>query len=997
MKSGSQHAHCYVILCQPKQQQDFNYRRASKVSTVMPVCPKCNTTYTSVLKFCSNDGTPLLHCSDDVYLPLGARVSGLIVRERLKTDALGVVYKCSGQGGDERAFCVRLFHPELINADLYGRLETVGVLLKQGLNIPEIPAGYTVAVLDDGRRVFVTEYIPGVSLESFIQTGGRMQAKAAVALLFCIGEILEKAHRAGFTHGGLNPENILLVQEHTSPGHAERSRIKLLDFGVGRTIASYDPTALRRCAAELLGKDTTVFYAPEIFSGSRDQAGEKADVYSLGALCYYLLTGQHPFTRTPDNNDPTYITDSPRQLTMINSSFGVPPSLEKVMLHALSYDPKGRPMLSEFLRDLQQIEFEVAVAARTPSKPLPQQMTVTQTTESYREEDLLEEPMLEPLDSEPSVQPPQEEAPLPQKTEYIRQERPSRTVMIERTPITSQQQIPSPVVQQVKRPQRKVRVPLKYWVMFIAAAIGFLLVTGILSLALFQPKVGSIIVTTVPVGAQIELDGKIVGQAPAELEQVPAGTHKLRIIKQGFIPIEREVVVTARKTVTLPMLSLQPEKTSLVEVAGTPEARIDEFNRLAEEAFARGDYLVPEGNNAFYFCNAVLTINPNDQRGLDMMNRIKEALIKQAETAQQKNDFATAQQIYTSLLEKFPNESRAVEGLKKLELELSARRGQLSELQASGEEAFRKGNLIEPPQASAYYYAAQMLAIEPSNAAAQRLRQRVKEALNREAEAAAQEDPKTAIPKFEQLARLFPEDKRVSARLKALRDQAAQQTVATNDPRKRRETGMQKYSAGDYSGAAADLEVAVKGGLRDIETLFYLANANWKRGQVASAINYFHQVLDQNPNHVPTLVSLAQIAENRDDDSMALTYYERALRTGGSAEYSRAFLEKRIEALKGEAAPKEKVPEPFSANVTHEHLFGSCSGRLSVNQQGVNFSTNETDHGFVVPLNGVTEIQSSGAEKVSLKVLGKKYNFKFPARNGDKFKQAYIDFKATGR
>lgn len=954
----------------------------------MPVCPKCNTTYTNVLKFCSNDGTPLLHCSDSVYLPLGAKVSGLIVQERLKTDALGVVYKCSSQAVDERAFCIRLFHPELANADLYGRLETVGVLLQQGLNIPEIPANYTVAILEDGRRAFVTEYIPGVSVESFIQTRGRMQAKAAVALLFCVGEIIEKAHRAGFTHGGLNPENILLVQD-TAPGHIERSRIKLLDFGVGRTIASYDPAALRKCAAELLGKDSSVFYAPEIFSGNRDQAGEKADVYSLGALCYYLLTGQTPFSRDPDSGSPTYITDSPRQLTMINSSFGVPPSLEKSMLHALSYDPKNRPALSEFLHNLQQIEFEVTVAARTPSKPLAQQMSVTQVTEAYREEDL-EEPLLEPLDSEPSV-----EASLPsQKTEYISwEERPSQTVVIERVAQPSQ----IPALQQAKRPQRKVRVPLKYWVMFIVAAIGFLLVTGVLSLALFQPKVGSIIVTTVPVGAQIELDGKVIGQAPAELEQVPAGTHRLRILKQGFIPIEREVVVTARKTVTLPMLSLQPEKTPPVEVTGTPEARIDEFNRLAEEAFARGDYLLPEGSNAFYFCNAVLTINPNDQRGLDMMNRIKEALIKQAETAQQKGDFATAQQVYNSLLEKFPNESRAIDGLKKVEVELSARRGQLSELQASGEEAFRNGNLVEPPQASAYYYAAQMLAIERNNAAGQRLRQRVKEALFREAEAAAQEDPKSAIPKFEQLARLFPEDKRAAARLKVLREQATQQTVATNDPRKRREMGMQKYSAGDYNGAAADLEVAVKAGLRDTETLFYLASANWKRGQTASAINYFHQVLDQNPNHVPALVSLAQIAENRDDNSMALTYYERALRVGGSPEYSRAFLEKKIDGLKAEASPKEKSPEPFSANVTHEHLFGSCSGRLSVNQQGVNFSTNETDHGFVVPLNGITEIQSSGAEKITLKVLGKKYNFKFPARNGDRFKQAYTDFKATGR
>src|SRR6185503_4112136 len=99
---------------------------------------------------------------------------------------------------------------------------------------------------------------------------------------------------------------------------------------------------------------------------------------------------------------------------------------------------------------------------------------------------------------------------------------------------------------------------------------------------------------------------------------------------------EKDVVVVKNQTVNLPILALQPDQPPIT-VEGTPEERIREFSRLAEEAFMRGDLIAPEGNNALYLSNAVLAIDPNDEQSTTRITRIRETVLKQAEAAQQKN------------------------------------------------------------------------------------------------------------------------------------------------------------------------------------------------------------------------------------------------------------------------------------------------------------------------------------------------------------------------
>ncbi|MEW6737245.1 MAG: PEGA domain-containing protein, partial [Acidobacteriota bacterium] len=816
----------------------------------------------------------------------------------------------------------------------------------------------------------------------------------------------------------------------------------------GRIIVRYNPRGLNRNTGEMKLRNYATYYAPELFVLDAE-VDARADIYSLGALCYHMLSGLPPFTNDNSIKGPIYIIDDPRPLLMLRQELEIPNSLEKLMLKALSRDPaKRQNSLEEFIESLQEICFDLSVLIPSSTKmqkkerereKLPTSQLIEESGEGSEADNLIEITDLEPIESSSdSISPPaaaMQQTPTVLITGNVPQQQTIPNVQqqtisnvppyhtergataISTPPIPSNIAAPKTLYthdirqqtstittpSQTKTALRRMRPQKawKYWLMFATAGLALLFITGIVALALFQAPVGSIIIKTAPAGAQIVLDGRSIGQAPAKIENVPVGSHRIKLSKDGFSAIEVEVKVDKKQTHELPLLSLQPNRPQ-INLAGTPEERIKEFTRLAEEAYARGDYVTPEDSNTLYYCNAVLVINPNETPVIELRARVKEALFKQAQTAEQKNDLATAQQIYNQLVEKFPEDTTANEALKRVQAQLEQRRGQIAVLLQDGEAALSAGRLIEPPGTCAYYYAVQILAIERNNPAGQRLRMRVKEAALKEAEQLTRNDLKAAIEKYDKLTRLFPEDRRIYNQIRLLNEQIALQAANSNDPKKRRDAGIQKYTSGDYASAATELEAAVKLGAQDADTLYYLAAANWKRGRLAEAIRYFNQVLDQNPKYAAALAALGQIAEQRNETTSAISYYEKAIQAGGSGEYSIAYLRERVDTLKASLKPKTPEPEPFRANVTHDHagfgfLSGSCKGLLEVSSQGVRYlSTNNPKHNFAVALKDVYEINPKGDE-LSFKTSQEKYKFKFSGKLAERFMDTYYQFFRLGQ
>lgn len=140
---------------------------------------------------------------------------------------------------------------------------------------------HVVAVFDRGRTAdavyLVMEYVPGRTLRQELTWGGRLPVARALDLLKAVLEGLCAAHAAGFVHGDIKPENVLI---------GERGEVKVTDFGLARAIEDGDHRA-----SLLLG--TAAYLAPE--QASDRTPDPRSDLYSSGILLFEMLTGHVPF------------------------------------------------------------------------------------------------------------------------------------------------------------------------------------------------------------------------------------------------------------------------------------------------------------------------------------------------------------------------------------------------------------------------------------------------------------------------------------------------------------------------------------------------------------------------------------------------------------------------------------------------------------------------------------------------------------------------------
>jgi serine/threonine-protein kinase len=140
---------------------------------------------------------------------------------------------------------------------------------------------------EDGTFYYVMEYLPGLSLEQLVSEHGPLQAARAVHLLRQVCGALREAHAIGLIHHDIKPSNILLCERGGCHDVA-----KLLDFGLVRAQAV--GTGDEKLTQEGAIPGTPAYMSPEQ-AGGQDNLDAPSDIYSLGAVAYFLLTGRPPF------------------------------------------------------------------------------------------------------------------------------------------------------------------------------------------------------------------------------------------------------------------------------------------------------------------------------------------------------------------------------------------------------------------------------------------------------------------------------------------------------------------------------------------------------------------------------------------------------------------------------------------------------------------------------------------------------------------------------
>src|SRR5438874_3302505 len=175
------------------------------------------------------------------------------------------------------------------------------------------------------------EYLPGLSLAELVERHGPLPPARAVYLLRQVCGALREAHAAGLIHRDIKPSNIFAARRGGMDDVA-----KLLDFGLVR------PTAAREAALSGDGRilGTPLFLSPEQATGGRE-LDERIDIYSLGAVAYFLLTGRPPFVggtgiavMIAHARDPVVPPSQVRP--------GIAEDVERVIMRCLAKDPADR-------------------------------------------------------------------------------------------------------------------------------------------------------------------------------------------------------------------------------------------------------------------------------------------------------------------------------------------------------------------------------------------------------------------------------------------------------------------------------------------------------------------------------------------------------------------------------------------------------------------------------------------------------------------------------
>lgn len=265
------------------------------------------------------------------------RLGQYVLMEQLGSGGMGEVYRAEHRLL-RRPCAIKLIRPEHAgNADVLRRFERE-VQTTATLTHPNTIAIYDYGITDDGTFYYVMEYLPGITLEQLVSRDGPMDAPRSIHVLRQVAGALHEAHRAGLTHRDIKPGNVMLGERGGIPDVA-----KLLDFGLvtvhdAKASASTEGTGSITQAGMLLG--TPAYMSPEQCEGDQTP-GPASDVYSLGALGYFLVTGRSPFEgRAPLQMMLAHLNDAPPSVRAVRPE--LPAALDAVLQRCLAKRPSER-------------------------------------------------------------------------------------------------------------------------------------------------------------------------------------------------------------------------------------------------------------------------------------------------------------------------------------------------------------------------------------------------------------------------------------------------------------------------------------------------------------------------------------------------------------------------------------------------------------------------------------------------------------------------------
>jgi serine/threonine protein kinase/tetratricopeptide (TPR) repeat protein len=291
---------------------------------------------------------------------IGKTISHYRILEKLGEGGMGVVYKAEDAKLD-RVVALKFLPPHLTSSQAEQARFLQEAKAAAALNHPNV-----CSVIDlrevDGQQFIVMEYVDGTPLR---QLSPLAEVDDAIGYAIHIAEALQAAHGKGIVHRDVKSENVMITRDR---------RVKVMDFGLAKLKGS------SRLTKESSTIGTLGYMAPEQIQGN--DADERSDIFSFGAVLFEMLTGRLPFRGEHDAAMMYSILNEP-PLSVPDLCPEAPPGIDGIIQRALEKDPGDRYQhIEEMVIELRRLRKHTgshsrpdthgvtrSVAAARPSPP----------------------------------------------------------------------------------------------------------------------------------------------------------------------------------------------------------------------------------------------------------------------------------------------------------------------------------------------------------------------------------------------------------------------------------------------------------------------------------------------------------------------------------------------------------------------------------------------------------------------------------------------------
>ena len=259
--------------------------------------------------------------------------------EKVGEGAMGVVYRAN-HAMLRRSTAIKLLPPEKSDSDARSRFEHE-VQHTSRLTHPNTVAIYDYGRTGEGVFYFAMEYLDGLNLEQLVRRFGPQPPARVVHLLKQVCGSLAEAHAAGLVHRDVKPANLVLCERWGSA-----DVVKVVDFGLVRGFSGISQGSPEQTQA----MGTPLHMSPESIL-SPEAVEPRSDLYAVGTVAYYLLTGRHVFEAA---TVPELLRHHLKTLPIRPSKLvdqPIPKALDELVMSCLAKDPEDRPRSALALRE----------------------------------------------------------------------------------------------------------------------------------------------------------------------------------------------------------------------------------------------------------------------------------------------------------------------------------------------------------------------------------------------------------------------------------------------------------------------------------------------------------------------------------------------------------------------------------------------------------------------------------------------------------------------